>query len=187
MAWKGREEDIPCGETDLASLYGSIPLEGHQVSVRSTVKRASCFVQQTARASLSPGQAVKITGGKHVAECGEIVGSKNGFWCVKFASTKTAYIRARCVHKFSDIVAKHTVSMAQKAAQRGLTSNLMPRSFIAPVVVNGNDSESPEQQWITTGSDLVGLRVMRTFHGEHVAGHVTTWLPAGSEEDDVAL
>lgn len=97
MAWKGREEDIPSGETDLASLYGSIPLEGHQVSVRSVVKRPSSVARQKTRAFLSPGQAVKITGGKHAEERGEIVSSKNGFWGIKFASRKTAYIRARCV------------------------------------------------------------------------------------------
>lgn len=64
---------------------------------------------------------------------------------------------------------------------------MMPRSWIAPLAANGNDSESQEEQWTTTGSDLVGQRVMRTFQGEPVPGQVTKWLPPGSEEDDVAL
>jgi hypothetical protein len=102
VAWKGREGDIPCGETESASLYGSIPLvDKDQVPIRSDVKPSrlhSKRARKTTQTSVLTGQSVKIISGKHFGKCGEVAASHNGFWVVKLANGPAVHVRRECVH-----------------------------------------------------------------------------------------
>ena len=101
MAWKGHESNIPSGETDSTSLYGSVPLvDKLQIPIRSA---APCrrfhkkSVPEKMKTPVSPGQSVKITAGKYCGECGEVIASHNGYWDVKLTSGATVHVRRGCV------------------------------------------------------------------------------------------
>ena len=51
----------------------------------------------------------------------------------------------------------------------------------------GSYSDDTTVQWMTTGSDFIGKRIIRTFNGSKIAGQVAQWLPAGHGDDDPAL
>lgn len=70
--------------------------------------------------------------------------------------------------------------MAQNRYQRGSNVNV-------PVCSWFERSESDGESWITTGSELIGQRIVRTFRGRHIVGQVTQWLPQGSGDDEPAL
>lgn len=48
-------------------------------------------------------------------------------------------------------------------------------------------SERVGETWITSGSDLVGQRLVRTFHGKCIVGQVAKWLPQGGGDNEPAL
>ena len=48
-------------------------------------------------------------------------------------------------------------------------------------------SDDQGERWITTGCELIGKRVIRSFNGSQIGGWVTKWWPQGSSDDEPAL
>ena len=47
--------------------------------------------------------------------------------------------------------------------------------------------EDEAEEWLTTGSDWIGTKLLREFDGRQFEAEVTAWLPEGDEKDEPAL